>query len=242
MTHLLRQTLDGSLTLSHKDHSQCFHSESGALFEAQKLYLESSKLLDCLRSHPSKESIKILDLGLGLGYNALASLDAWTKIEGKKASVKLISLELDCELFFDLLSTTASWQANWSCEWKTYLKVLKEKTKTVFEAEYKAPCGAKFIWQVYLGDAIETLKNLSESSFLFIWQDAFSPKLSPRLWSESWFSLVHQKSHKEAKLLTYSVARLVKDNLTKALWQYEKIKAPGQKNHWLLARPQALES
>ena len=86
----------------------------------KKLYLKAQSFLTAF-AHPSKESIKILDLGLGLGYNALVSLDAWAKIEGKKASVKLISLELDRELFLIFYQRQASWQANWSCEWKTYL-------------------------------------------------------------------------------------------------------------------------
>ena len=88
-------------------------------------------------------------------------------------------------------------------------------------------------WQVIIGDGIAT--PLPDQHFDFIWQDAFSPKKNPDLWSEEWFRKLMKASTENAVLMTYSVARVVKDGLEGAGWHYAKIKAPGKKKHWLKA-------
>ena len=70
------ETADGSLSLVHPEHGECYHSRSGALTEARSLYIEMSGFLPRLAA-TAKAVIEVLDVGLGLGYNALASIDAW---------------------------------------------------------------------------------------------------------------------------------------------------------------------
>ena len=233
--HLLQQTLDGSWTLCHQKHQESFHSQSGARFEAEKLYIEGSKLKEALKAPHSAKKIKILDIGLGLGYNACASLAAWQE-SGQKAFCEMISLEEDLDLFKSLISKECPWQKDWSAQWKVWTRSLKAKSEFSYEAFFTSPQGGSFTWKVLLGDARKILDESVEKDFSFIWQDAFSPSHNPRLWSKEWFSLLRKKSLPGCKLLSYSVSRLVKDNLTEALWSYEKIKAPGKKKHWLLAK------
>src|SRR4051812_41230934 len=70
----LLTTDDGSLSLLHPDHGEAYHSRLGATAEARLLYIESSGILGAFAaSRPTR----VLDVGLGLGYNARETLQAW---------------------------------------------------------------------------------------------------------------------------------------------------------------------
>ena len=85
------------------------------------------------------------------------------------------------------------------------------------------------------GDAKQA--DLGAWKFDIIWQDAFSPRKNPDLWSADWFDKLKKSASPDAHLFTYSVAGTVKEALTTSGWQYEKIKRNDSlhKKQWLKA-------
>ena len=63
----------------------------------------------------------------------------------------------------------------------------------------------------------------------------FHLKKNPELWSEKWFQSLNNSSSEKVVLVTYSVARVVKDGLTGGGWDFEKRKGSGVKRQWMRA-------
>ncbi len=234
-------TQDGTLTLRHPDYDEEFHSIKGARFEADSLYMEASGFRSRL-AVDSSAIMGVLDVGLGLGYNALMTIECWMQGPGQQ-DLNLVSLEHTPELVRSLADPRCGWKEGWSAEWKNWSQSLeKMPDRESWAARFQHPqSGRSLSWLVLVGDA--RLADLSPFTFHYIWQDAFSPKKNPELWSVEWFEKLRAVSHPTVQLVTYSVARLVRDNLEGASWTQERVKTPQAKNgegngkkQWLLAR------
>ena len=110
---MILKTQDNSLTLVHPQHQESYHSNFGASFETNSLYIEGSQIETFMKS--SHSWVNILDVGLGLGYNACASLELAYSHNHK---INLLSLENDYNLFQELISGKARWMKNWKQDWK----------------------------------------------------------------------------------------------------------------------------
>ncbi|MDE7235362.1 MAG: hypothetical protein K2N45_01880, partial [Helicobacter japonicus] len=77
---------------------------------------------------------------------------------------------------------------------------------------------------IYKGDALEMLNILPQESFDIIYQDAFSPKKNPALWSEAYFSLLASLLRSQGIVTTYSQSRSIVQNALRAglkVYNYE---------------------
>lgn len=229
------KTGDGSYTMVHPEHGETYHSKAGAYYEAKKLYVEESGFLEFLNRDPNAASCSVLDVGLGLGYNALTTIEAWTTKKTEK-DLLLISLEVDQTLIGQFASGAAPWQLEWSERWLALAKRLEQVSANEWSMTITHPKSpAKCRWKVISGDAMDWDPASEECGFDFIWQDPFSPKKNPKLWSEGWFQKITKYCNPEVRLMAYSVARVVKDGLANAGWDYEIIESGGPKRHWLKA-------
>lgn len=232
------ETADGSLSLIHPEHDECYHSHGGALWEAQSLYCQASGFKEQLEQQ--NKTIYVLDVGLGLSYNACSTLDAWFHSSGA-SSLVMHSLEVNPMLVAALSKNKGPWQANWPAHWQSWCSSLKATDKeSVFSSQIKHPKNpdSSAQWTIHVGDALKTCQTLQqdlEAAWDFIWQDPFSPEKNPSMWNKEWFAILKANSNENTKLLTYSVARLVKNALMDAGWEYQKVKATGPKRHWLRA-------
>ncbi|MDD9952541.1 MAG: MnmC family methyltransferase [Zetaproteobacteria bacterium] len=244
-------THDGSITLYNHEVGECYHSKGGALAEAQNLYIGGSGL--CQRLQVGHHGVlSVADIGLGLGYNACSTLAAWESQE-TVPDLQLTSFESDTKLIRDLLTGRGSWQSNWDHRWLGYvcrfqLGGLSSGPLQLLTSSGRHPHSlAQYTWTIVISTASSNgLRCLfdqelaSVPKFDFIWQDAFSPLKNPDLWSADWFEALRAHSQGACTLMTYSVARQVRDALTQSGWQWQKVKAgPGTKRHWLRANPTA---
>ena len=230
-------TDDNSLTLKNPDHGEDYHSLFGARTEAMELYIGSSGILERFHAEESQDT-KVLDVGLGLAYNALATIEAWMK-SFHPGHLHLTSLEIDQSLVEVLAAGEAPWSRNWDNSWLSWSRSLAKVGKSEYAAKLTHKDGrAVCTWTVHVGDASQQEKSECkwDSGFDFIWQDPFSPQKNPGLWSETWFGNLKEFSSSQVCLMTYSVARVVRDSLAAAGWKFEKIAAAGAKRHWLRAR------
>lgn len=226
-------TADGSLTIRHAVHGQDFHSEEGARFEAWHLYVMTSGLYPALVGQ-NKKDLVILDVGMGLGYNAAATIAAWLESPGVM-NLEMISLEVDSRLVKAVASGSAPWQLGWTESWIRGPKSLI-KNDNIYKAEISHPRSGKVLrWNVWVGDANQADFDLFHGRVDFIWQDPFTPELNPEMWSSSWFAKLRSFANTDCVLVSYSVARVVKQALEDSGWRYERVPTPGRKRHWLKA-------
>lgn len=91
--------------------------------------------------------------------------------------------------------------------------------------------------QLLFGEAAETIEQLiaAEKKFDVIYQDPFSPKKNPILWTPQWFSKLRMVVKKGAILSTYSASRAVREALAQTGWQVFPRKGFGRKRAATLA-------
>ncbi len=235
------KTQDGSITLRHPTYDEEFHSIHGARREADCLYMEASGFRKLLSQPQTQEALDVLDVGLGLAYNALMTIECWMQGLGE-SDLRLVSLEQSLELVQSLTDPSCPWKEGWSEDWKQWALSLRAVGQIAeWQSRLIHPLtGRRLHWIVLIGDARQA--NLSAFAFDYIWQDAFSPKKNPELWSEEWFTKLRRHSAAKVQLVSYSVARLVRDHLEAAGWSPQRVKTPeipglgvAGKRNWLLA-------
>lgn len=234
------ETQDGSFTLYNHNFKETYHSHGGALKEAKELYIQSSQItFSNDPGYVKHRSIAVLDIGLGLGYNAMTTIDLWLKTKDAVA-LQLVSLENDLELFKMLCTANAPWQTTWPQIWLDLVSLIKKSShnENCFSLKFNHPLSFTLLtWTIWIDDAAKAVKQLSGIQFDYIWHDAFSPSKCPSLWSVEWFRSLILLCRLDTKLYTYSVARKTKTNLELAGWQYRKIPAFENKRSWLEASP-----
>jgi tRNA U34 5-methylaminomethyl-2-thiouridine-forming methyltransferase MnmC len=230
----LVKTSDGSLTLEHHEHGETYHSDLGARTEAEELYLKRSGILT---NFAKGTPVRVLDVGLGLGYNALTTIAAWMT-DPTAGDLFILSLEINFDLIKLLATSKAEWQQDWPMNWLQICSTIESSADGQWSAKIKHPeSGSEMNWLIIGGDALNLnwTKIPQGCAFNFIWQDAFSPKTCPQLWKTEWFAALHAAAAADCIMMTYSVARMVRDQMNQAGWKVERIAGSGKKKHWLRA-------
>jgi tRNA U34 5-methylaminomethyl-2-thiouridine-forming methyltransferase MnmC len=184
-------TSDGTKTMYSSEFDECYHStKDGALKESlNKHVIPASKLI-------SKESITILDICYGLGFNTLSSIYYYQKNYPNR-KLHIISPELDRELVESLKNF------EYPEEFSNLKEIIKALSKDFFYQDKNLKI------EILIGDAREHIKNI-ESKIDIIYQDAFSPKKNPALWSVEYFADIKNIIAKDGIITTYSVATPVR--------------------------------
>ncbi len=191
-----RQSADGSLTLYSKEYEECYHSvKDGALTEALKKHVEPAFELT------SKSHLRILDICFGLGFNTLATLYHFSKQKRVK-SLEIFSPELDATL----LKTLPSFPYPKPLE--PFVPVI---SRLIEHGKYEA---SNISIELRVMDAREYIKTLSDIDIVY--QDAFSPKKNPSLWTVEYFQDLYTITDENMILTTYSIATPVRMALAEA--------------------------
>jgi tRNA U34 5-methylaminomethyl-2-thiouridine-forming methyltransferase MnmC len=187
-------TKDGSYTLHSKEFDECYHStHDGALQESLQKHVIPAFTLQ----NKDKEKLTILDICFGLGYNTFTTLYYLQKCNTK---VHIVSPEFDKALVESLDRFT------YPPEFDGLKPMI---TKVAKEGFYE---DEQVIIEVLFGDARELLPKL-DIKFDIVYQDAFSPKKNPLLWTREYFEVIHSLSREEVILTTYSSATPVRMGL-----------------------------
>lgn len=197
-------TEDGSHTLHSELFGETCHSTSGAKTETLLHYLEGCHVKERLRSYPQ---FQILEVGFGLGIGLLTTLDV-LRVEHPW---HFVSLEIDPDL------------VKWFLEEYQHLPIVKNAKWTsekIVHSQFE-----NIELTILIGDARRELAPfLKDSTLKFhaIFQDAFSPKRNPHLWTVEWFSLLKKHSHQECILSTYSASSSIRKSLIHSGWVIKK--------------------
>lgn len=226
------KTDDGSDTVYWSQYGEAFHSGCGALSETQQLYMHASGYKDRLHNGLS-ERLHVLDVGLGLGYNALETVSTWYAAPAP-GDLAVSSLEMSEELVRRLCACEGEWMREWTDPWLSWVRSLQQISSTQFHAKILHPTGVACNWYIIVNDASK-VDDLPEGNVDYTFQDAFSPKRNPEMWTQDWFARVYRWSSPTGMIASYSCARVVKDSMSGAGWSYRRINGSIGKRHWLLA-------
>ncbi len=208
------KTRDGSTSLYSEAFDEACHSIDGAREETLHNYIKGcqiiEKAVDCWRE---KRPLQILEIGLGPGFGVVVTfqvLQNWFRKQSlldknKKFQVHFITTEIDKSLI--------DYNRNfWKEQWPT-----KENTLLNFD----------FNLTVLLGDARQTLPHFCHChpniSIEAIYQDPFSPRKNPALWTVEWFTDLKNISSKQVTLTTYSAHPGIRKAMLYADWKIERM-------------------
>ena len=197
-SYTLVKTGDGSYTLHLKAYDEHMHSLSGAYEEALLKHVLPSGILNC-----GRDSLRVLDVGFGLGYNILALLVELRRI-GHPGRLTVISIENDRSLLPALRSIRFDDERD-------------EIYAGIRDAYAGGPTQAgNGTISVRFGDGRKIISSLDDDFFDAVFFDPFSPSRNPELWTEDIFRHVYRMMNRDAVLTTYSSAPQVRAALLSA--------------------------
>ncbi|MBN2825900.1 MAG: hypothetical protein JXQ76_11285 [Campylobacterales bacterium] len=181
-------TGDSSCTLYSHEFKEHYHStKDGALRES--LY---KHITPAFRLNAHKKHLRILDVCFGLGYNTLTTLYYIQKHQ-LDVSVEIVSPEFDVELIGSLKDF------NYPKAFDDFKHIILALSN---DFEYRSDTISITILR---GDARLSIPKLTQK-FDIVYQDAFSPKTNPLLWSREYFADIAKLIANDGILTTYSIA------------------------------------
>jgi radical SAM protein (TIGR01212 family) len=192
-------TDDGSITFFSPDWKEHYHTKSGARLEAQKKFVEPSKLAEKLQT----SDLKLLDVCFGLGNNTLA---AFCAAAGAKHRMEITALEMDKRVvlaaaeYFQCLETDP-------VDWKKVLSELYAHSS--FSTQNSS-------LSIHWGDARWLIQGLETESFDIVFHDPFSSQHCPELWTVEFFQQLYRVMKPDGVLLTYSSSLPVRGAMREA--------------------------
>jgi len=189
-------TKDGSYSLRSVFFQEYFHSLLGALEETKSKFTATSNL-----QRFKGESLNVLDICFGLGYNSASLLNELIK---QKSYLNLYALEIDKN------------PLEYSLRNESFLKLWDPKVKKIFESLYQKDYFKDqfFKCSILWGDARKKINIIPSSiNFDLIYLDGFSPQKCPQLWTIEFLSKVVEKLNPQGYLITYSSSAAVRKAL-----------------------------
>jgi tRNA U34 5-methylaminomethyl-2-thiouridine-forming methyltransferase MnmC len=215
------ETEDKTQTVWSEFFDENCHNLSGAYQETIYNYIEGCQLSQLVELH---DQVNVFDVGFGIGVGLL-SIDEFLKVHPNK-TINYYSIELDEELVI--------WAIKNNLNNVTHVVSNEDGIrKILFKLNNISVC-------IFIGDGRITVleaKKLNLISPLHaIFQDPFSPKKNPTLWTVEWFTLLKELSHPEVYLSTYSSSVSIRKSLLVAGFSIANAKGFGKKKTMTKAR------
>lgn len=203
-------TEDGSQTLYSPLFDENCHSTAGAVAETLYTYIKPNKVLERISNNGK---ISLLEVGWGTGLGFKTTMESLS--EYPLAQIDYLALEIDpvlianCDLKLETIQLTPTISIH------------------TFQSEF-----LKF--RILQGDARQSLPYLKtiepHLNFDVIYQDAFSPKRNPTLWTYEWFAFLASFADNLTTLSTYSAAKKMQKALVEAGWGVSVFPGHGMKS------------
>ena len=187
-SHTMVASDDGSFTAYSDEYGEHYHSTSdGALNESLNKHV-----IPAFSTQRHRSSLTILDICFGLGFNTLATLH-YLEASNLTIPVTICSPELDAALIASLP------EFRYPEIFKPYAGIIDALVRT---GKYQA---GQLSIELYIGDAREYLRQVGKA-FDIVYQDAFSPRVNPLLWTREYFADLAGLLAPEGVITTYSTA------------------------------------
>ena len=192
------------------------HSTDGAKSETIYNFIEGCEIESRYKKH---SPFVIFETGLGLGYG----LDCTIDCIGDYPLI-FISTEIEPELikFNQQNKKHLLWQNLKQDERGHFFASDKNQTLIILN-----------------GDATETIKDiqlyLNDNKINALFQDAFSPKKNPELWTERWFKILKEYADDDCIMSTYCASRGPLEAMESAGWKITAREGFGRKKRSTIA-------
>ena len=208
-------TKDGSYTFFSDEFQEAFHSIHGAKQEAEIKFVQPTLIRKIAQE---RNSIRILDICYGLGYNSAAAMEAIWQVN-PQCHIDLVGLEISAEVPQQALANKLLNQ--WRSPVPQFLAALAQ-TYLVSQDKFKG--------RLVLGDARQTIQQFTSWQADAIFLDPFSPPKCPQLWTVEFIAQVAQCLAPQGRLATYSCAAAVRTALLLAGLNIGSTKSVGRKS------------
>ena len=229
-----RLTADGSPTLFSQRFQETFHSSAGARLEADQKYVLPAQL----ERWPSGSTVQVVDVGVGLGYNSAALIEA---ASDRGLQLQWWGLELEPEPLTQALS-----DPGFSNQWRpTTLALLQQLLCRGGGAGESSGLSSNSTWHSALGQGellwgdgrarLPELLGRAAGQCDLVLLDAFSPRRCPQLWTLEFLTGLAQLLAPSGRILTYCSAAAVRQSLRQIGLQLAAIEAPkSSQSQWSL--------
>lgn len=213
-------TEDGSFTLYNENYSESCHSLQGPKQETITHYILGTKIDEKL----DWPELKILEVGFGTGLGFLSTLE-FLKQKDYAGKIIYTAFEMDEPTIL------------WAIENHPELTDLKKQTSQYLLKR------DNFTLRILLGNARESINTLIEQKKKYhcIYQDAFSPKRNPILWTSEWFIDLKKISDTDTLMSTYSSSSSIRKSMKQAGWSLQPGEKFGKKRSSTRANLQGLD-
>ncbi len=202
--HQWLETADGSFTLFSEAFQEGCHSSSGAREETLLHYVQGCQVEKKILTDTP---LSILEVGFGLGIGFLTTFDVLNKMDKPWS---FLSLEIDQELL----------------EWFRLENLHHPFLKDLKWISNRLEChNEKIHLTILCGDARKTLPDFvleKKCTWNAVYQDAFSPKKNPILWTQEWFAFLKSHAENDVCLSTYSASSSIRKSLLESGWVLHK--------------------
>jgi len=224
MERILKITSDGSHTLYVPELNEHYHSIHGAVQESNHVFIEAGlKVVDSGQwTVGRKRTIRVFEVGLGTGLNALL-----TYLEAKKQGIKIeytaieafpLEKEIYTALNFSSVITGENVDAILNL-----IHTSAWNTPVELSPDYVL---------VKRHDALENIV-LETDKYDLVYFDAFAPEVQPELWTEDIFRKIYNAMANGGILVTYCCKGDVKRAMKAAGFTIEKLHGPPGKREML---------
>ena len=225
----VRTTADGSPTLYVPALDEHYHSHHGAAQESRHVFIAAglAPLLAARQAQPRQPHLRLLEIGLGTGLNALLTLEAAAPAGATIAYDGYETVPLSAAA---VAALAAQWAAN---------TMLGQAFAQLHAAPWGEPLALApgFSLTKVLAEVQEA--SLPTAHYDLIYFDAFAPEKQPELWTEDVFARLYAAAAPGAVLVSYCAQGQFRRNLRAAGWLTEKLPGPPGKREMTRARKPA---
>ncbi len=206
------KTGDGSDTLYNKEIDETYHSLHGSVTESKHVYINAG--LENFLGKNKKQSISILEVGLGTGLNLLLTL--------KYAKKNNLKIQYHAIEPFPLDNTILK-KLNFNNKLEGFDKKVYEK---IHHPKNLEPIDLSN--NISFTKSITRLEQISfeNEKYDLVFFDAFAPSKQPDIWSIENFKIIREAMKKDGIMVTYSSSGKLKKILKELKFKIEKLAVP----------------
>ena len=221
----VRMTADGSATLFVPALDEHYHSQHGARQESAHVFIRAGLLPLLQPGMNAQWPLRVLEIGLGTGLNALLTLEA--------SATSATPIEYDGLETYPLPPAVV---AALQPEWDQAGPPLNAQFAALHAADWGTPVALRpgFVL-TKRHEALQTAA-LHPAHYHLIYFDAFAPEKQPELWQEAIFQQLYAAAAPGAVLVSYCAQGQFRRNLRAAGWRTERLPGPPGKREMTRAQ------